>query len=52
MRLVHPYVQKEPMMVLIEAVRSGKPMLKVLPPLVIYEADGSYTKETIQIYYE
>lgn len=50
-RFVHPYVQKEPNMVLIEAIRSAKPMLKVLPPLIIYCEDGTYTKEVYDIYY-
>lgn len=39
-RFVHPYVHKEPEMVLIEASRGGKPFLKVLPPLIIYEDKG------------
>ncbi|MCI1959259.1 MAG: tRNA1(Val) (adenine(37)-N6)-methyltransferase [Clostridia bacterium] len=52
MRLVHPYADREPNMVLIEAVRSGKPMLKVLPPLIIYKDDKTYTDEIIKIYYE
>lgn len=52
LRFVQPYADKEPNMVLIEAVRSGKPMIKVLPTLVIYGEDGKYTDETIKIYYE
>ena len=52
LRFVQPYAHKEPNMVLIEAVRSGKPMVKVLPTLVIYGEDGKYTQETIKIYYE
>lgn len=52
LRFVHPYLEKEPTMVLIEAVRSGRPMVKVLPPLVIYQPDGSYTKEVLEIYYQ
>ncbi|MCI8341941.1 MAG: tRNA1(Val) (adenine(37)-N6)-methyltransferase [Firmicutes bacterium] len=51
LRFVQPYINKEPTMVLIEAVRSGKPMVKVLPTLVIYESEGKYTKEAIDIYY-
>lgn len=45
MRLVYPYVDKEPNMVLIEGLRGGKPRLTVEPPLVIYHKDGSYTEE-------
>lgn len=34
--LVHPYIDKEPNMVLIEAVRDGNPMLKIEPPIIVY----------------
>ena len=50
MRFVHPRVDKEPTMVLIEAVKGGKPGLKVGPPLIVYEKDGSYTREIHDIY--
>ncbi len=50
-RFVQPYANREPNMVLIEGVRSGKPMVKVLPTLVIYKDDGTYTDEIIDIYY-
>ena len=49
-RMVHPYVDKEPNMVLIEAVRGGKPMLKVEPPLVVYKEVNVYTDEIYDIY--
>lgn len=51
MRFVHSYIGKEPTMVLIEAVRNARSMVKVLPPLVIYNEDGKYTQEIIDIYY-
>ena len=50
LRLVHPYAGKEPNMVLIEAVRGGKPMLKVEAPLVVYEEKNKYTSEIYDIY--
>lgn len=50
MRLVHPYVDKEPNMVLVEGMRGGKPRMKVEPPLVVYGKDGNYTEELLQIY--
>lgn len=50
MRLVHPYADKEPNMVLIEGLRGGKPRMKVEPPLIVYQKDGSYTEELLQIY--
>ena len=51
-RFVHSYVDKEPTMVLVEATRSGKPMVKVMPPLIVYGSDGKYTDEINEIYYK
>ena len=42
---------QEAVMLLIEGIRDGKPDLKMLPPLVIYQGDGSYTKEAEAIIY-
>ena len=50
MRLVYPYVDKEPNMVLIEGLRGGRPRMTVEPPLVVYEKDGSYTRELLRMY--
>jgi tRNA1Val (adenine37-N6)-methyltransferase len=50
MRLVHPYVDKEPNMVLIEALKGGKPRITVEAPLIVYEEKGSYTREIHDIY--
>ena len=52
MRLVYPYADKEPNMVLLDCVRGGAPELRVEPPLIVYEKDGTYTPELKQIYYE
>ena len=52
MRLVHPYVDKEPNMVLIDAAKGGKQRITVEPPLIVYNKDGSYTDEIYQIYGE
>ncbi len=52
LRLICPYIDKQPTMILIEAVRGGKPMLKIEPTLIIYKDDGTYTDEIIKIYYE
>ncbi|GMQ60275.1 tRNA1(Val) (adenine(37)-N6)-methyltransferase [Vallitalea sediminicola] len=49
-RLVHPYINKEPNMILIESVRHGKPLLKMEPPLIVYESVGKYTEEIYDIY--
>lgn len=45
MRLVYPYVDKEPNMVLIEAVRGGKARMTVEKPLIIFKEQGVYTEE-------
>lgn len=50
MRLVYPYVNKEPNMVLIEGVRGGRPQLTVESPLIVYDAPGKYTEEILEIY--
>ena len=50
MRLVHPYVDKEPNMVLIEALKGGKPMIKIDKPLIVYEDVNVYHPEIHEIY--
>lgn len=50
MKMVHPFVDKDANMVLIEAVRGGKSMIKVEPPLVVYRDVGVYTDEIYEVY--
>lgn len=50
MRLVQPFLQKEPNMVLIEAKKNASSRLAVEKPLVVYEKPGLYTQEILQIY--
>ena len=50
MKLVYPYVDKEPSMVLIEGSRGGRARLTVEKPLIIYESQGKYTQEIYDIY--
>ena len=52
MRLVYPYVDKEPNMVLIEGLKGGNSRITVEPPLIVYEAPGVYTEELKALYYE
>ncbi|MDF2670478.1 MAG: hypothetical protein K0R67_2784 [Paenibacillus sp.] len=49
-RFVHPRAGEEANMVLIEALRDGKPEVRLLPPLIVHEADG-YCQELKDIYY-
>ncbi|QFJ54159.1 tRNA1(Val) (adenine(37)-N6)-methyltransferase [Pseudobutyrivibrio xylanivorans] len=50
MRLVYPFVDKEPNMVLIEGVKGGGAQLTVEAPLIVYDAPGQYTEEIYKIY--
>ena len=50
MKLVHPFVDKDANMVLIEAVRGGKSMIKVEAPIVVFKEQGVYTDEIYDIY--
>ncbi|WP_461212850.1 tRNA1(Val) (adenine(37)-N6)-methyltransferase [Lacticaseibacillus sp. GG6-2] len=46
LRFIHPKADREANMVLIEAIRSGKPDgIRILPPLTVYDANGAYTPE-------
>lgn len=45
LRLVYPFVDKEPNMLLIEGVRGGRPRMTVEKPLIIFEKPGKYTAE-------
>ena len=50
MRLVYPFVDKEPNMVLLECIRGAKPMIKIAPPLIVYKEPGVYTDEIYDVY--
>ena len=52
LRMVHPYVDKDANMVLIEASYWGGAFMKVLKPLIVYNSDGKYTEEVAKIYLE
>ncbi len=51
MQLVYPKKGKEANTLLIEGIRDGKPDLKILPPLYVFEEDGQYTKEVHDMLY-
>ena len=50
MRLVYPYIDREPNMVLLDCVRGAKRRLTVEKPLIVYRAPGVYTDEITEIY--
>ena len=49
-RFVHPYDDKEANMVLIEALKGGKSMVKIEKPLVVYKDVNVYTDELLEMY--
>ena len=50
MQLVYPYIDREPNMVLIEALKGGNSRITVERPLIVYEKPGVYTKSILEIY--
>ena len=50
MQLVYPYIDREPNMVLIEALKGGNSRITVEKPLIVYEKPGVYTKDILEIY--
>ena len=50
MRLVYPYADREPNMVLIEGCRGGRSRMTVEKPLIVYKEPNVYTDEIYEIY--
>ncbi|MBB6674890.1 tRNA1(Val) (adenine(37)-N6)-methyltransferase [Cohnella nanjingensis] len=51
-RFVHSRIDAEANMVLIEASLGGKPEVRLLPPLIVYEGDGrQYAPELLDVFY-
>lgn len=45
LRFVHSTCLSEAKMVMVEAIKDGKPGLNIAPPVFIYNTDGTYTEE-------
>ncbi len=50
MQLVYPYVDREPTLILLEAVLGGRTRLQIEKPLILYESPGVYTDDLQKIY--
>ncbi len=50
MKPVYPSIEKEANMVLMEAVRGGKALMRMEAPIIVYTAPGVYSKEIYEIY--
>jgi tRNA1(Val) A37 N6-methylase TrmN6 len=51
MRFVHPRVDEEANMVLVEAIKDGKPEMRLLPPVIAFKSKDEYSDELMQIFY-
>lgn len=51
LRFVHPRVNKSPNLFLVMAKKGASSGLKILPPLVVYNSDGTYTDEINKMYF-
>ncbi|MFC0559565.1 tRNA1(Val) (adenine(37)-N6)-methyltransferase [Halalkalibacter alkalisediminis] len=49
-QFIHPKDQKEANMVLVEGIKDGKAGVVCLPPLVVYNEQGEYTKAFSDVY--
>lgn len=49
-QFVHPFIDREPNMVLIEALKSGNSRVTVEKPLIVYKEPGVYTDDIKRIY--
>lgn len=50
MRMVHPFIDKEPNMVLVEGTRGGNSRMTVDRPLIVYKEVGVYSDELLGEY--
>ncbi len=50
LRMVHPREDAAATLVLIDGTLGGGTFLRVMPPLVLYQQDGTYTKEALKYY--
>ncbi len=50
-RFIHSFVTSEPARVLVSAVKDGNEGVRILPPLIVHEEDGSETQEIKKIYH-
>ncbi len=50
LRFVHPSPGKKANLLLIRGMRGGKPELKMMEPLYVYDQNGCYTQEINEIY--
>lgn len=50
MKLVYPYIDREPNMVLLEGLRGGHSRMTIEKPLIVYKEKDKYTDEILEVY--
>lgn len=50
LRMVYPKAESEANLVLVEGIYGGGTFLHVMPPLILYHADGTYTADALSCY--
>ena len=50
LQFIHPQIGKSPNLILIKATKYAKPFLTIQKPLYVYQEDGQYTDEILNIY--
>lgn len=50
LRMVHPNRESEANLILVEGIYGGGTFMHVMPPLVLYHKDGTYTKDALSCY--
>lgn len=48
--LVHPRLDRRPNVVVVEAIKGGRPELRIDPPFIVHNTDGTYTQAMLDIY--
>lgn len=50
LQFVHPYIDKEPNMVLLECMKGANPRVTVEPPIVVFKEPGVYHEDIVKVY--
>lgn len=49
-QVVHSYTTDKGVLVLVEGVKNGREEIEILPPFIIYDKNGNYTEDTINMF--
>ena len=51
-QFIYPKIDHEANMLLFEAVKNGKPGIKIMPPVIVHDEKGNYKEEIKKIFKE